>query len=99
MAAPIPFDAPVTTATLPSSFFEFVFIFVLFCCCINQAADPRRRVRSVKKGQAALRDATRKTRTWDNRHWGQPIPDAACARHHASAFEVAHRMRLHRTRL
>ena len=31
MAAPIPFDAPVTTATLPSSFFEFVLVYSIFC--------------------------------------------------------------------
>jgi len=27
MAAPIPFDAPVTTATLPVSFFVFIIVF------------------------------------------------------------------------
>src|SRR5437870_2846185 len=28
MAAPMPFEAPVTTATWPASFFEFVLIFI-----------------------------------------------------------------------
>jgi hypothetical protein len=31
MAAPIPLDAPVTTATLPSSFFECVLVCSIFC--------------------------------------------------------------------
>src|SRR5437899_12656216 len=48
MLAPIPFDAPVTTATFPSSFFVMAFAPSWDCPC-GPIAAPGRRTRSTRR--------------------------------------------------
>jgi hypothetical protein len=45
-------------------------------------------VRSVKRDEAVLRGAIRTTRRLDNRHWAQPILDAAPAKRRGSVAEA-----------
>ncbi|MGH9841580.1 MAG: hypothetical protein ACREEM_22745 [Blastocatellia bacterium] len=49
MAAPIPFDPPVTTATLPASFFEFVDILFLMLSRYPVAACVAAATRSIRE--------------------------------------------------
>src|SRR5439155_8989800 len=95
MAAPIPFDAPVTTATLPASF--LVLVFIMWCCCVCGLTTQPGDVRPAKKDEAVLKAAIRTIRTSGNRHWAQPVLGVPCARLRVSVAEVERKSGLRRT--
>jgi hypothetical protein len=54
MDAPMPLDAPVTTATLPLSLLVFVDIMILFCGFVENGDTPRPLQKLMLKALACL---------------------------------------------
>jgi hypothetical protein len=93
--APIPFDAPVTTAPLPAGCCVFILeMFVVRVIgLLGDPVDPP----LLERVQATQQNAIRKSRRRGNRHWPQPIRDAPCVTLGVSVAEVECKSGLRRT--